>query len=332
MAKAHTTPAKPQAPAKQTEAQTILARSVCLTLECHFLGNHRKVETDDLVKEAGGDAEGKFETEQFNTTKKLLDTKELAPCMRKFALAKVYLRSVAVSAHRVFGERTYLVPRLSAEEVDAQLEQYAADLRAEAVALAGRYRAAVERQKVALGAQFRAGDYVTPEQVVQAFSLDWAYVSFAAPENIETISHALALKAHRKHEARLATAFDEVMANVRQTAFDVMAELVDRLEPVTKDGRKKGLRGDALDNLREFAERLPKLNSMVGDDKLVAVMKKVEARLAGVDVQRLKDDTALHTELRKVADEAKAALGKLVQQGPRRGIRLPGAAGKADAA
>lgn len=318
---------------KQTEAQTILANAVCLTLECHFLGNHRKIDLDELVKEAGGDAEGKFEAAQFNTTKKLLDTKELAPCMRKFALAKVYLRSVAVSAHRVFGERTYLVPVAAAEEVDAQLERYAADLRTEAVALAGRYKDAVERQKVALGAQFKAGDYVTPEEVIAAFSLDWAYVSFAAPERLETISHALAMKAHRKHEDRLSTAFDEVMRGVRQTAYDVMAELVERLEPTHKDGRKKGLRGDALDNLREFAERLPKLNSMVGDDKLTAVMKKVEARLAGVDVQRLKDDTALHTELRKVADEAKAALGKLVQQGPRRGIRLgagPGA--KADAA
>lgn len=323
-------PAAPKQ-SKQTEAQTILARAVCLTLECHFLGNHRKIDLDELVKEAGGDAEGKFEAAQFNTTKKLLDTKELAPCMRKFALAKVYLRSVAVSAHRVFGERTYLVPLVASEEVDAQLEKYAADLRSEAVLLAGRYKDAVERQRLALGAQFKAGDYVTPEEVVAAFSLDWAYVSFAAPERLETISHALAMKAHKKHEDRLSTAFEEVMRGVRQTAYDVMAELVERLEPVHKDGRKKGLRGDALDNLREFADRLPKLNSMVGDDKLVAVMKKVEARLAGVDVKTLKDDTALHTELRAVADEAKAALGKLVQQGPRRGIRLPGA-GKADAA
>ncbi len=323
------TPApKPQA--RQTEAQMILARSVCLTLECHFLGNNRQIDLDELVKESGGTLT--VDEAQFHTTKKLLDRKELTPCMRQLGLAKSYLRSEAVSTHRVFGERTYLVPLESVEEVDAKLTGIADTLRTEAVKLAGRYRDAVERQRTALGAQFRAGDYVTPEQVVAAFSIDWAYVSFAAPERLEVVSSALAMAAHKKHEGRLSAAFEEVMASVRHTALEVLTDLVDRLQPETKDGRKKGLRGDALDDLNEFMTRLPKLN-MAGDAELVKVMELVKARAAGLDVQQLKDDTALHTALRTAADEAKAALSRLVQQGPRRGIRLPGAgAGKATAA
>lgn len=328
MAKA--TAPKPQAVTeKHTEAQMILARSVCLTLECHFLGNNRKVDLDEIVKEAGGELT--VDDEQFHTTKKLLDRKELTPCMRQLGLAKSYLRSEAVSTHRVFGERTYLVPLESVEQVDKKLTEISETLRSEAVKLAGRYRAAVERQRVALGAQFREGDYVTPEQVVQAFSIDWAYVSFAAPDRLETVSSALARAAHKKHEGRLSAAFEEVMASVRTTALEVMTDLVDRLQPETKDGRKKGLRGDALDDLTAFMERLPKLN-MAGDAELVKVMDRVKARAKGLDVEMLKDSTALHAELRTVATAAKDALAQLVQQGPRRGIRLPGAGSKADAA
>lgn len=317
MAKAAATIDRPSA-VKPTSAQTILQRSVPLTLECHHLGNHRKVDVTELVEKNGGQME--LDEAQFTSARKLIDSKELAPCMRVISLAKSYLRRKAISTHRVFGERTYLVPLESVEAVDAQLTAYAEELRAEAAALSLRYQAAVERQRAAQGPLFRERDYVTPEQVVQAFAVDWSYVSFAAPDRLESVSSALAQAAHRKHTQRLTAAFDEVVVGLRASALEVVRGLEERLRPEARaDGRRRTIRDTALRDLEEFIADLPARN--LGDDgKLTAVMERVRAAAKGKDVEALRDDAAMRAALHAATVAAAKELEGLVEAAPRRAI------------
>ena len=324
-------------PTNRTErAHTILQRAVCLTLECHYLGNDRKIAAADIVREnarrKGGDAAAdvtvEIDEEAFRAVMRLVDPTELRPARRQIALAKAFLRSRAVSAHKVFGERSYLIPDGLVEEVDTRLTEIQAAVAAEGAALAVRYAAAIERQKAALGELFNEKLYPTVERVATAFAIDWSYVSFEAPDKLETISAALARKANAKHKDRLADAFDEVVVGLRATALDVVATLDERLEPEHADGRRKGIRADALDALNEFVTLLPHLN-MAGDDALTAAMNRLRDRAAGVTAEQLKTDDALRASLREVAAGVKATLSGLVEEGPRRGIRLPGPASSA---
>mgnify|MGYP001617277690 CR=1 FL=1 len=301
--------------ARERQAATILARCVCLTLECHFLGNNRKIDTADLVEVSGGHLA--MDEQQFHTTKKLIDTKELNPAMRVLGRAKDYLRTVAIATHRVFGERSYLVPVKLVVDVDARLKEFEIELRDEVQQLADRYEGAVERQRAALGPMFKAGDYVSRSRVVEAFSIDWNYVSFAAPDRLETIDRAIASAAAAKHERKLASAFDEVVLGLRSHALEVMQELAARLAP--GDGKARAVRGTALRDLTDFADLLPKRN--VGDDwKLAEVVARVKKLASGVDIETLRSEPAVRARIQAAAAAAAKELEGLVTTASARAI------------
>lgn len=301
-------------------AAKILERSVCLTLRQNWLGNSRKVDVDDLVEKSGGHIE---DDRMFTASKALIDNKELKPVRAVQMQARAFLASVALPSHRVFGNGTYLVPLSLVERVNERLLDLHKELKKEAAALALRYADAVERQREPLGPHFKITDYLQPEQVVDAYDFDWTFVSFAAPEKLETVSHALAEAAHKKHQERLAAAFDEVLAGLRGTALEIVSNLAERLTP-DEDGRPRVLRSTALDELLNFAQLLPQRN--LGDDtKLTDAIKRLVKHAKGTKVEDLRSDETLRSNLRVAAEAARDTLASLVQQGPRRAIKLPAA-------
>lgn len=317
-----------QATDRQVQAATILEKSVVLTLSCHYFGNTRVVDVAALVdrqeRPEALDAveDGKaLDLSQFRATKRLMDSRELRPVMRVLGETKRYLQRTAIPGHRVFGERSYLVPLALVETVDDELRQFERRLRAEADALALRYDAAVARQRIALGPQFREADYIGAAGVAAAFGLDWAYVSFAAPDRLETVSHVLARAAQRKHQQRLAQAYDEVLLGLRASALDVLRELADRLAP-GDDGKARTLRSTALRDLQDFMATLP-ARDLTGDVELQRALADVSARAQGLDVQTLRDSAAAREALQAAARQAGDVLAELVQTG-RRAISLGG--------
>lgn len=304
---------------KATAAHTILERAVCLTLECHYLGNNRKVDLDEIVELSGGTLT--LDEQQFHATKRLIDTKELRPVLHVFGRTKSYLRSRAISTHRVFGERSYLVALALVEEVDVRLAEFAEELTYEATALADRYLAAVERQRAAIGPLFDERQYLTPEQVRQAFRLDWAYVSFAAPDRLEHVSRALYAATQARFQQKVAAAYDEVVDALRGGALTVLRELCDRLKP-GPDGKPKVLRGTALRDLQDFLAVLPQRN-ITDDDELTMILQRVAHAADGLDVETLRSSLAMRGALQQAADQAAAAVGELIQTG-RRGLSLGG--------
>ena len=294
-----------QTAAKTTEAATILQRAVCLTLTRHYLGNSRKIDVDDLVEMGGGDGDGKS-FEAFTATKKLIDNSELLPCMRLLNHAMAVLRKLSIPTHRVFGERTYLIPLANVRKADDELSGLAAELRQRAAALAAGYREAVERQREKLGPLFKESDYLSPAQVAQAFGLDWSYVSFAAPENLETIDHAMAEAADRKYQEKLASAYDEVRQTLRETALRVARALANKLGE-TKNGHRKAVRGTALDELREFVTGFQALD-LTNDAELAAAMETLRAIERGVTVEDIRDNDRAREQ---VVAQAEAAIARL---------------------
>lgn len=280
---------------KHVHGARILERAVVLTLSRHYLGNTRKVAVDDLVEVAEGTLAESAE-KQLKATKRLIDSKELAPAMRVLARAQKELRKLAIPSHRVFGERTYLIPLANIERADAALEQLKKELFAEAAELAGRYIDAVNRQRDALGPKlFRAEQYLEPHEVLASFGLDWSYVSFAAPENLETVSAVLARQAHEKYEAKLGDAWDEVRETLRGTALQVAREFVAKLGEKA-DGKPKVLRSSAMDALHTFVSEYRGLN-LTDDADLDAVMQELKATMQGVSVEDLRESVEARADL-----------------------------------
>ena len=303
-------------------AATILQKCVPLIFRRHYLGNNRKVDVDDLVEASGGKLD---DDAAVSATKKLIDPKYISPVRAVQRRAKKMLRSMALPSYGTFGESSYLVPNGLARIVNDKLNAFADELRVEATKLATvHYRKAIEEQKAKLGPHFKQSDYVEPRDVIAAFSIEWRFVSFKSPENLETIDHALAEEADRKYQAQLSDAYDEVVTGLRTAALEIVADLADRLGK-DETGKPRVIRSTALDAIREFGEMLPKRN-VGGDDKLAKAIDKLVKRASGLTAEQLRDDESLRNGLAAAVDETKKTLAGLVKSGPRRGIRLPGAA------
>lgn len=304
--------------AKLSEPETILKRTVCLVLRNSYLGNSRRVDLKQYdLKETNGEDVG-ADKRELGASKRLLDRKELTQCEHVIASAKAYLRSVATQGHRVFGPGTSLVPVALVLDAETRLTQFKADLAVAVEALVARYPAAVEARKAALGHLFHAKDYLTPDEVRGEYSLDWNYISFSAPEQLEEVDRAVFEAAQAKHTAQLATAFDEVVVQLRASALTVMSELSERLKPGV-DGKPKALRGTALQDLEAFAALLPRRN-IGGDDALVEVVKRVAAYADGLNPDVLRSAPAVRAQLQALAAEAAGELEALVQTSSKRSI------------
>lgn len=298
--------------ARTRQAATVLERCVCLTLSCHYLGNSRKIDLGELVEASGGTLA--VDSEQFHAVKRLVDNAELRPAMRLLAKAKDVLRGHAISGHRVFGERSYLVPLPMVDRVDEQLRHLQAELRCEARLLAARYSDARDQQREKLGALFQESDYPTTAEVAAAFDIDWDYVSFATPDRLVSVNTALYERARAREEDRLATAYDEVRGTLRGVLHQITSDLVARLTPEPGAARRKAIRGTALDDLTGYLETFS-LRNITDDDELEAVVGDLRRLAAGADVDALREDVGLRETVTAAATAAVARLETLTTRG-----------------
>lgn len=302
-------------------AATILQRSVCVTLFCSYLGNNRKVALD-AVKDAMHGTET-LDEGAVKATKKLVDQKALRGPNGVISRAKAYLRSRAVQSHRVFGERTYLLAIGLVSEVDARLREFVTELDVEARFAAAQYAAEREKQRVKLGPLFCEGNYLNAEQVAAEWSIDWNYVSFAAPERLEAVDRALFEASKAKWDTKLGDAYHEVRLVLRQAALKIAREFSERLQP-GPDGRLRTVKaGGLLEEALDFLNTL-KLRDITDDSDLLDELAPLRAALAGVEASDLNEPGAVRDQVLAVATEAIEALGALVEEGGRRAVSLGG--------
>lgn len=302
-----------------TQQATILERSVCLVLRCHQLGNTKSARNVDLtVNRDGIDVRVNADRKEWSATKRLLSTKDIKGPSGAIDSVKAYLRSVSTPMHHVFGPGTYLIPLALYSDVEARLAQYRDDLTAAVDVLVSVYPVLVEARRQSLGLLFRDSDYMDADALHGAFGIDWNYVSFSAPDRLRDVDKAAYEVATAKHAAQLSTAYDEVVLSLRSAALEMMRGLATRLSP-SEDGKRKVLRSTALDDLREFIEKLPALN-ITDDTELPDALARVQAMSAGVDVLQIKSDDTLRASLLEATEQTATSLDGLVRKATQRAI------------
>lgn len=308
---------------RQMSAATVLQRSVVLVLRCTYLGNYRNAKLTDAVRAATGRADNVDAAveRQVHLTKKLVDSRAVKRANAVPEAAKAYLRSKAIPAHRVFGERAYLVPMDAVEEVDARLAQFAAQALLEGQLVAAQWDRLVAEQREALQGLFNPKDYPTAAQVAEAWTIDWDYVSFGAPERLEHVDRALFQAAQRKFEARMADAYHEVRLVLRETLFQLVGEFAKKLTP-GEDGKPKVFRNTILDGLTDFLDNFH-VRNISDDAELDAVVQQLRGLTRGIAADTLRESDSVRESMLRGVQEASAVLDTLVATG-RRGIALGG--------
>jgi hypothetical protein len=306
-----------------TEKATILQRAVCLVLHCGAFGNNRKVDLKDLSVASGGNADA-LDEEQFHATMRLINPKTLLPPKRVQSQAKAYLHSIGIPAHRVFGESTVLIPLAKVTEAWDRLRDFEAELATAAKDVADNYEAACVEQDAKLGplAAKAAKHRKTPREVEQSFTLEYSFVSFASPENLEIADMAVAMASRQKFDQQLSDLFDEVALTLRSEALTIAQNLVGKLAG-QNDGKPRILRNSAFSDFQNYVAQLPTRN-LSNDDELVVIMERLQKRLDGVNVADLRDSASLRAAVAQAAQEATDELAGLVATTRGRAISFGG--------
>jgi hypothetical protein len=314
-----------------TTRSTILTRTVCLMLACGRLGKTRKVDTGalDVDVHTGRDAatgeqvtEGLDEAqkEELAARKKLFSKGDLRSCERIVGALMDRLTAMSVDGGvRLFGPGAKLIPVVKLDEAMALVAEHRAALREAVEALVARLPEIVEQRREKLGPLFNAADYPTPDRLRGAFRIHYRFVSFDQPELLMEVAPAVAAAAQAEWEETLREASRDVVAGLRQTAYDVMAELAERLTP--GEGEKpKVIRGTALRDLQQFLADLPALNSVAEDGRLAAIVARVGRLAQGLTPDTLRDAPAVREMLRDAAAEASTVLAGLVEESTGRAV------------
>jgi len=296
---------------KTTPAETILKRSVCLVLHCGYLGNHRKVNLRGLDVSKDG-VELDREKDELGASKRLFAVADLRSCEKSIAAVKDRLRAMSLDGGtRLFGDGAYMLPLLSVVEAEQVIADGQAQLAKSVEALVAQLPEIIARRAQKLGNMFNAAEYPTADDIRGAYRIDYNFVSFGAPERLVDVDVAVAERAKADWNAKLSTAYDDVVLGLRTSALTVMRELANRLKPAA-DGKPKALQPTALRDIQELLEQLPILNSVAGDEPLVGLLAPVGAVASGIDVDVLRKAPGVRAMLLAQAEAAVAALDELV--------------------
>jgi hypothetical protein len=294
----------------------ILARSVALILHCGYLGNHRKVNLGGLDMQKDG-ATLDREKDELGATKRLFAAKDLTACQKSIASVKDRLRAMSVDGGtRMFGDGAYLIPLGFVPEAIAVIEDGRSLLRANIATLVDRLPALIDERAKKLGPLFVRSEYPTADDIKAAYRVDYNFVSFGAPDQLAEVDESVAYRARQEWDARLSSAYEDVVLGLRESAAAVMGELADRLG-AGDDGTPKAIRGTALRDINDLLERLPVLNSIGEDDELAGKLARIGVYLKGIDVEVLRKAPSVRAHLQAMAAETAKDLEALVITGKR---------------
>jgi len=171
------------------------------------------------------------------------------------------------------------------------------------------YPAIVADAKTRLNGMFNAADYPDPSVIRSKFAFEIEYLPCPDANDFRvSLGQEVMDEIKSDLEARMGSAVDTAMSNVRERIVDVVGHMAEKLKgyaPGMKGKRAENTFQDSLvDNVRDLVDLLPSFN-LTDDPKLDALIKKMRDKLCAVDAEELRDN---EHERKYVAKQAAAIL------------------------
>lgn len=298
-------------PAHPAAKEVELARhTIYLELTLRAIGDQRKVPEKDIEV-------GEADKRLFHLSKKILESAKL-DAIHSFddkTRALIYARC------HPFRRGVYFLPLTLAEEVDRELKERRALRLALVSDFLDEYPRLCRQIATRLSTKYyNARDYPPVDVVAARFVMSWQPFSFGLPDALAAINMQMFDEARQQQAGRVKAAAEHIEQLMRAQALELVAHLRDRLQP-GPDGRKKVLHESALTNLAEYLAYFDHKN-VTCDDELKAVVDDLRAKLAGTDVEAIKNTDALRDQLCKEMSTITEHLETMVQRVPKRQITL----------
>lgn len=303
---------------EQTGARTtpLQEKVVLLILSLTAPGNQRAVKHSDRRDILSTEAD----KNRLNVIKRLIDAKEHEAIGRLDGEIRGYIHRLALPSP--FKTGTHAIPVDLLASVDGRLLAYADERRRLIDELAAVYEKVIENARMKLGPLFRASDYLAPDQLQDAYTMNWQYVSLNAPGQLNAIDGAL----FRREQDRLKKQWDEALDDMRDALRVGLAELVDdmvkRLTAAGGEDAKRFKPSKLLDRFTEFLATFDARN-VTSDAELAGLAAKARQILRGVSSETLTQAADVQVRVKKEFGAVQAALASLeIESASRRRIVL----------
>jgi hypothetical protein len=287
-----------------TDVSGLVNQVMFLQLHAGLLGNSRKV---------CGDIWNTPETDKslLHASKTLLTSPQLDAIRKADMRMRQWLYNTNGPALPCDFD-AFMIPNGSIVNVKNKLEAY----KTERAALVEEFLAVyIEQGKTAqekLGPLFNPQDYPSVSQVRAKFYFDYSIFAFGVSEGLKAISQELYQQEVDKLQTTLQSAASEITAAMRQTVYDLLTNLQDKLTPDETTGEKKILHKAAIENVKKFLDTF-NLKNVTNDTELAGVVEQVRELLSNTDAKSLRASDSFRDKMRDSLTGITSKLSTMVE-------------------
>lgn len=290
-------------------------KTIAISINVEGMGGSRKVSLDNVTVDADKD--------RLRLASKILQCPEKSAIDGVFARLRATFsdpeRGVALPA--LLKRGTYLIPKKSVIATDATLRAFVSELTEKVQALKSVYFQRIAEDKTKLREKFSEKHYPSLSALDETFRINWRYWSIGPSAELESISADVYQQEVSRVRSEVALLGEEIKSTLRQSAFELVAHMHDRLG-MDEAGKPKVFRASAVENLIKFIDQFFDAKNVMEDDELGASLRQMRELLTGVDVSELRTDEALRNAMREKTGQIASSLETLIVSRGRQ-ITLP---------
>ena len=210
----------------------------------------------------------------------------------------------------------YLIPKESLGIVDQALEGFKERFWGRVNDFVDQYDLAREEAQTILGDLFNETDY--PEDISKKFKFEWRFLTLDLP----TKSKILTPEIYKREKEK----FEAMMEETRQMATEALAtelgEIVQNLaERLNGNGKGKSINSAMLNRIRDFFDAFETKN-LFDDEKLNEIVAQAHSVVDGISPYGLKYNEVMRKRITASMSDLKETVNSVIQELPRRKIRL----------
>jgi hypothetical protein len=225
--------------------------------------------------------------------KSLVDQDILTPPRRTIDRARKFLESSALPSPI---ESLTLVNRDSIERIDERLKELEIDFWKEVDRVEVLYDTAKEQARRILEPDglWDLLDY--PSDIRKKYKFSWQYFALDTPARSQILTPEVYAREKEKFMALMEETQDLAIMTLRSELQDLVAHMVDRLEP-GEDGAPKKFKDSLVGNFYRFFETFEERN-LFQDAEIEELVKEAKQALQGVSADALRDTSILRNSVK----------------------------------
>lgn len=299
---------------KPATAAEIANKTVVMVLTFHGIGNRRKVSTD-LIELKGELNKG--DKEWLAVSKKLIEAPELDAINSKMGETRRFVEGRALPS--AIKKGVYLLPVFSVTEMDERLTKDQKEIHDLAGQLAKVYAACMKQAEERLGPKlFNLSDYLTADQIRDAFTVTWRYIQVNTPASLEDVDKMILKKEQAKWEKQFREAAEAADTLLSTEMSEIVKRMIERLTPDEK-GKPKIIRETFLPNVTEWLQSYDPKN-INNNNQLKAMVDRAKEIIKGVNTEVLRDSPTAREFVKSGFEQIDKLLTPMVVTKPSRAI------------